>query len=422
MSSKVGLSRSFWMLTVGQTINQVGSSVGGLAQAWLVYDLTGSKVAMGTILMLTMVPETLLRLFGSPLVDRFNRIKMMRMMDLMQAGLYAVTPILYALGLLEVWHLYILAVLIGLTHALYQPAFMSLIPSVVPQGALVRANSISQGAANTVTLLGPPLGGLVVALAGPVPALIADVLSYLLTALILFGLPLRLGAVERRPAPGSYVQQLTEGVRFVWRAPVLLVALGLAAAWNFNSAAGGAMLVPIVRDQLGAGAAAVGALISAAGGGMLAGSLLAGWKGEWRRRRLSMTVPLIIAGLTSVAMSAVGVGGLPVAMVLWAAGGFTMSFFTPQSMALFQSLVPDDLRGRVMAVRLTVAWGVMPVGAFFGALVAEAAGVEMMQLIFGLVPVLAALAAMGSAPLRSLDRDTAAPTATAATRPARTPA
>ncbi|MDF2629306.1 MAG: major facilitator superfamily 1 [Symbiobacteriaceae bacterium] len=409
MSSKEGLSRSFWLLTAGQTINQMGSSVGGLAQAWLVYDLTGSKVAMGTILLLAMVPETLLRLFGSPLVDRFNRIKMMRLMDLVQAGVYAVTPLLYSLGQLEVWHLYILAVLAGLTHALYQPAFMSLVPSVVPQGALVRANSISQGAANTVTLLGPALGGLVVALAGPVPALVVDAASYGLTALMLFALPLGLGAVERRRVSGGYVQQLTEGVRFVWQTPVLLVTLGLAAAWNLNAAAGGAMLVPIVRDQLGAGATGVGALVSAAGAGMLAGSLLAGWKGEFRRRRFSMTLPLMLAGLTNVAMAWVGNGGLPVAMVLWASGGFIMSFFTPQSMALFQSMVPDDLRGRVMAVRLTVAWGVMPMGSFIGALVAEHAGVSMMQMLFGLVPILAGLAAMGSVPLRSLDHEAARP-------------
>lgn len=386
------MNRNFWILTAGETLSILGSNFGRMAQAVLVYNLTGSKLAMGTILLLAMGTETLVRLLGSPLIDRFNRIRLMRTLNLLTTVTYAAPPLLALLGLLQVYHLYLFAVLAGLATALYAPAYFALIPSVVQGQALVQANSISQTVTSIAGLVGPAIAGLLIAALGPVPAMAIDAVSYALATIGLFLLPVAIGQVSRRPAATGegYLGQLASGVRFYRSVPVLILALAGAALMNFSLSAGSAMLVPFVQERLALDVAAVGALSSALSGGMLLGGVLIGWIGQGRNRILSMMAPLAGSGLAMAAFGLLGRGQLIPAMIAWGAVGLGIGIYNPQSNALYQRLVPDELRGRVMSVRLTVAWGASPLGASLGSIVAAWAGLPVMFLGFGLLTILLA--------------------------------
>lgn len=400
------MNRRFWIIMSGHTISMLGTSFGTIAQAWLVYELTGSKLAMGTILMMGTLPETLLRLFGGPLVDRFNRIALLRNLNIIQMVVYAIAPTLAVAGLLQAWHLYLIAVLAGLSRALYAPAAFSLMPLIVPREQLVRANSLSQSLTTGVGLAGPALAGALVAAVGPVPALVLDAVSYGVGALSLAFIPTAVGQVERRPgARGSYWGQMAEGFLIFRQIPALLVVMLAVAAINFATTANNSMLVPFVRERLMGSATAVGLLGSAVMAGNFLGSLAIGWAGDIKRRRLSMMLPLATSGAAISLLALLGPGELLPAAALLVLCGVGLGMFNPQNQALFQRLIPQEMQGRVASVRLTIAWGVQPVSAFLGSLVAERAGLPVMLALFGLVPVVAALLAISGSALRSIDGD-----------------
>lgn len=402
------MNRYFWYLTGGQAINMFGSSFGQFAQAWLVYEMTGSKVAMGTLLFLAMVPETLLRLVGGPLVDRFNRLRLLAGMDAVQAMLYATPALLAGTGLLQVWHLYVFAILAGVSRALYSPTYMALIPSIVESKALVRANSVSQNVTQGLGLLSPALAGLLVGTVGPVPALIVDTVSYVISALVTISVPAAMGQVQATPSKGKYLSQLEEGFHFYRQVPALVVLLVAAAGINLAMGASNSMLVPLVSEQMKLDAGAMGMMTSALSAGMLVGGLIAGRLPATAPVRFTMLIPLAVGGLSLMAFSTLGVGALPMAMVLSALTGLGIGLYNPQSGALYQRLVPEQLRGRVMSVRLTVAWGALPLGSFLGALLADALGLQSMFAIMGLVPVLVAMVAMRHPALQKSVEPTAA--------------
>ncbi len=399
------MNRRFWTIMTGHTINMLGTSFGTIAQAWLVYELTGSKLAMGTIFMLGALPETLLRLLGGPLVDRFNRIALLRNLNLLQALVYAITPVLALTGVLQVWHLYGIAVLAGLSRALYAPAAFSLMPMIVPREQLLRANSVSQSLTTGVGLLGPVAAGALVAALGPVPAMVIDVASYLLGAISLMLIPQEIGKVPQRTGgtAGSYWEQMAEGFLVFRQIPALLVVMVAVAALNFATNAGSTMMVPFVREQLGGTAQTVGLLGSCITAGAFLGSMLLGWTGEIKRRRLAMMMPLVLSGITVSSMAFMGRGYILPAAALLILCGVGLGMFNPQNQALFQRMVPLNLQGRVNSVRLTIAWGVMPLSSFLGSLVADQAGLPVMYAAFGLVPVVVALLAISSSALRSID-------------------
>lgn len=370
----------------------------------MVYELTGSKLAMGTLFLLGAIPETILRLFGAPIIDRFNRIGLLRTMDVVQAVLYIIPTLLAFTGSLALWHLYAFAVAAGLARALYAPTYFSLVPALVLGDKLVRANSISQTLVMGTSLIGPALAGGLVALVGAAPALLIDTVSYSLSAIALFLLPVTLGNVEQRPAQkSSYISQVTDGIRFYKQTPALLIIMLTVAASNFGTTASGNMMIPYVREQLGGSAKVVGLITTALMAGIFLGGQAIGWVGEQKRRIRAMQVPRMIGGLGIMGFAFLGTGQAALAVFLNLVHGFGIGFFNPLNGALYQRMVPTDLQGRVQSVRLTIPWGVMPLASFVGSLLAERLGMVPMMLIAGLVPALANLLAMGSRHLRVIE-------------------
>jgi MFS family permease len=414
------MNRHFWIMTGGQAISNLGSSFGQIAQAWLVYELTGSKLAMGTIFLLGLIPETILRLLGAPLVDKVNRVHLLRRMESLQTVIYALPPLLAATGYLQLWHLYVLAVLAGLARALYVPTYFAILPSVVSKEQLVRANSISQTILNGVYLAGPALAGILVNWAGAIPALAIDGVSYAASALSLFLIPTSLGRVESKPTSGGgYFAKLSEGITFYRQTPALFLVMLVVAAANFGTTPVFNMLVPFVREQLGAGAQAVGFVTAAFPTGVMLGGLLINWLGEPKSRRLGMTLSISLSGTLIMAMGLLGSGQILLAILLWFASGVTIGYFNPMNAALHQRMVPDELRGRVQAVRLTIGWGINPIAAFLGSLVAEQAGLPTMMVVVGLVSFLVPLLVLSSRSLRGIeDRPATCPESLSAPTPA----
>jgi MFS family permease len=399
------MGRSFWLLWSGQAVSAFGDAFGNLAMGWLVYALTGSKLAMGSLFLTFFLPQIALWMFGGPLLDRFNRRNLMISLDLMRALAYAVPPLLAATGHLQLWHLYALSFVEGATGAMFHPASMALLPSIVSEEHLVRANSLSMGAWTATGLIGPMAAGALVAAAGSQAAMLVDALSFAGSALTLFLLPVSAGRVEQRTHEDAepYLSRLVAGYRFFLRAPALLAIMCLLALSNMGGTAVGNMTIPWVQEQIGAGPAAVGMVNAAVALGMLASTLFIGWKGEFRHRRLAMLGGLAGCSLMNAALAFVGHGQLALGVVFMVMMGFISPFWDTNSQVVYQRVVPDHLMGRVMSVRLLVGQGMRPVGAMLGALLADRYGLRTDFLVFGLLPAILTVGAMFLPMLRWID-------------------
>jgi MFS family permease len=162
--------RDFRLLWAGQTVSLVGDGITTIALAWQTYELTRSPVALSLVLLARSVPMLVLLLIGGAVSDRLPRRAVMLSSDLVRGATVGAIAILSASGLLEVWHLVVLAGVFGAADAFFQPAYSAIFPDLLPKGLLVQANSLTSATRPvTLFLAGPALGGLLVERSGAPP-------------------------------------------------------------------------------------------------------------------------------------------------------------------------------------------------------------------------------------------------------------
>ncbi|MFZ5823096.1 MAG: MFS transporter [Bacillota bacterium] len=396
----------FWLYLTGRAISALGSGMGAVAMVWLVYELTGSKLAMGGLYVTGLTVQTLVRLAGAPLLDRFNRLRLMALLD----GLLFVANLaplaLSATGHLAIWHLYALQALAGAALALHAPASLATLPALAPRAELIRATSLLSGFMMAAQVSGPFVAGLLIRWTSSEFTLALDGLTFAVSALVLLSLPVALGQPHAQAgAREGYLAQMAEGFRFFRQVPSLLVLTLMYGVSYLSAYAIFTMHIPYAQEHLGAGAEVAGFLQGFWPLGFLLGSLTLGYMGKVQRR-----LPLLLSGLvtTGVALAGLGLtpaGWVPLALACKALEGFGFALFSNTFSALFQSVVPDAVRGRASAVQLLMSWGGNPLGAFLGAVLAESMGIGPAFVLMGALPILTGLAGFALPLLRSVDGD-----------------
>lgn len=394
----------YWVFLIGRAVSTLGDGFGTIAMGWLVYELTGSKLAMGSLYLCGMIPEITLRFLGAPIIDRVNRTRLMAALDLVQFSAY-LAPLLLALtGRLALWHLYALYMVAGAAHALYRPAVLAVVPGLVPRERLVRATALMDGILQAALVSGPVIAGFVVIYVSSATALAFNAGTFAISALALALITGGMAQVRPAGAPRtSYLEQVLEGFRFFKQIPslfLLTVMLGLTymSAWVIFS-----MHAPYVKEHLQAGPEVVGFMQACWPLGFLLGTLLVGYLGEVKRRRTLMLWALVGSGLALGGLGLVPAGVVPLALACKVLEGFSFSLFSTSSTVLFQRLVPNELLGRVMSVRLLLAWGGNPLGAFMGAFLGERFGLSTTFMLAGLVPILVGLSGFALRSLHAVD-------------------
>jgi MFS family permease len=341
----------------------MGTWIQTVAQSWLVYQLTGSAVLLGTVGFATQAPILLLAPLAGSLADRLDRRRLIMMT---QATLMILAFTLAGLtlgGAIQVWHILLLAALQGIVNSFDMPARQSFVVEMVGKNDLPNAIALNSTMFNSARMIGPAIGGLLVALVGEGWCFLLNAASFLAVLAGLLRMSLRPRA-ERLPLAER--GGITEGLVFVartepFRSLLLLVALVSVAGMPFT------VLLPVFAVRLQAGAEGYGLLMGAVGLGALAGAL-----------RLAASRDIARLGR----LPALATGGFGLALVLfaqapsfWVAAGcllvvgFCLITETATSNTLLQHLVADHLRGRVMACYLMCFAGLAP----FGALAAGAA-------------------------------------------------
>ena len=393
----------------GQALSRIGDVLFEIALAWWVLERTGSAALMATLLAVTFVPHLLLLLLGGVAGDRFNRITIMLVSDLLRAGVMGGVAVLAWFDLLQIWHLLMLNLIMGGVDAFFQPAYTAAVPDLVPDDDLPSANALTSLSIQTGRIAGPALGAGMVALGGTALAFTLNSLSFAIAAVLL--LPL----VRRRQSPTSPVTtsallpapgllaDLRMGIATVVTTPWLWITILLFALTNVTLAGPYSVALPfLVRDHWQADVGTLGLLYALFSVGYVLGGL---WLG--RRRRLRRRGRLVYGGIALAGLMLL-LFGLPVPVLLPALGAVVNGAMLEVSQMAWttavQQYVPREQLGRVAGMDALGSFALIPVGYAFTGWATEVLGAPTVFVLGGGMTTLVALLLFAGCPaVRRLD-------------------
>ncbi|WP_338864401.1 MFS transporter [Myxococcus stipitatus] len=425
-TSRRGLA-TFAVLWFGQLVSILGSGLTSFALGIWVYEQTGSVTRFATMTLCAVAPMVLLAPVAGVVVDRWDRKRVMLVSDTVAALSTLGLLLLYSSGGLRLWHVYLGVCLTAVADAFQEPAFVAASTVLIPERHLGRASGLVQLAQAAGRTLAPPLAGLMMMHLGLSTVMMLDLAA--------FGLAVVANLLVRVPPPPPSAQgeqqaqeglmsNLTFGVRFIARRPGLVGLICFFSVVNLTLGMAEILVTPLVLQSFTM--VELGQVLACSGVGMVAGSaLMTVWGGP--RRRLT---GIVGAGLLYGA--SLMLAGLQPSLLLIATGAFLLTFFNPPiascSQALWQTLVPADLQGRVFAARMALAWmstpvayvisglladhvfepGMLPGGTFapvFGGLLGmgPGRGIALMMVLMGLLAMVAGVALALFRPARELE-------------------
>jgi MFS family permease len=383
--------RNFQLFFGGQLISLIGTWMQSMAQAWLVYRLTGSSLLLGSVGFASQIPVFLVAPLGGIVADRHNRQRVVVGTQIASMVLALVLALLTLTNKVHIWHIFVLAALLGVVNAFDIPGRQAFLVDMVGKEDLMNAIALNSSMFNGARIIGPAIAGILVAKIGEGWCFFANGVSYI--AVIIGLLMMRVQRPARRASAASPWAHIIEGFRFVRQtAPIraILLLLGLVSLVAMPYT----ILMPIFADKiLHGGARGLGILMGATGVGALLGALtLASRTGV---RGLGRWVAFSCGGfgVSLILFSLSRNFWLSAALLLPV--GFGMMLQMSASNTLIQAMVPDHLRGRVMAVYSMMFMGMAPFGAFLGGASADRLGAP-------LTVSLGAIACIGGAALFGL--------------------
>ena len=401
--------RDFRLLWIGEAVSAVGDQFALIALPWLALVLTGSALALGSVLALMAVPRALLMLIGGVSVDRLSPRRVMLGSNAVRLVAVGALGAVVLAGVAELWMLYAFALVFGVADAFFFPAQTSIVPELVEPEQLQRANGIVQGTAQATVLVGPALAGVVIATAsagasaanaaGIGVALLVDGATFVASILTLWLIRPRAHVAD---AHGSILESIREGVRFVWSSHGLRVVILLSLSANLFIVGPFEVGMPFIAyARLPEGAAAFGIIMAAFGGGSLLGLVIGSVLPMPRPSRLGPTVmiTLALAGLCVAALAAVNT--TVVAALVTAVAGLNLGYGNLLGITWIQARIPPELMGRVMSLMITGSVGLVPVSMFVAGIAVQV-DVDTTMLVAGFGMALMSVGSLLSPAVRHL--------------------
>jgi predicted MFS family arabinose efflux permease len=376
--------RDFALLWSGQSVSLIGDGVYTVALALETLRIDDHPLALSLVLAARLLPMVLLLVAGGVIVDRIPRRFAMLASDTTRGAAVAVIAVLVALGTLQIWELVVLSAVFGAADALFYPAATAVTPEILPAELLVQGSALNHTSQTVAqSLIGPALGGLVVAALGYEWAFAVDALSFAVSAGCVIAM-----ASRPRPVPSgrSALADAREGLRYVRSQRWLWVSLAGAGLANFVAFSPLAVLVPLlIRNVLHQGPVALGLVLAVGGvGGLVTAAVVA----RFGAPRLRIT--WMWGGW---AISAGAIIGLALAPNVWVAGGCMFVVFGTLMLGnvlwspMMQELVPPEVLGRASSVDWLVSLSLSPLGVLVGGAAAGVIGTRTTMVIGGSIAV-----------------------------------
>jgi MFS family permease len=378
--------RNFQLFFSGQLISLTGTWMQSVAQAWLVYSMTKSALLLGTVGFASQIPVFLVAPFGGITADRVNRQRLVIATQTCSMILAGILAWLTLSGRVHVWHIFLLAGLLGVVNAFDIPGRQAFLIDMVGKEDLMNAIALNSSMFNGARVIGPAVAGILVARIGEGWCFAANSFSYIA---VLIGLLLMKVRSVPRISHRSPMEDIIEGFRWVNRTKIirsLLFLIGLVSLVGMPYT----VLMPVFADKiLHGGARGLGILMGATGVGALFGALTLAAKTGIKGLGRWVTITCATLGISLFLFSFSTSFWLSAALLLPC--GYSMMLQMACSNTLIQTIVPDHLRGRVMSLYSMMFMGMAPFGAFFGGALANRIGAPMTVAVGGIACVLGAI-------------------------------
>ncbi|ADU29103.1 MFS transporter [Evansella cellulosilytica] len=367
----------FLFIWLGNAISELGGAFGTFCNSILIYQLTGSSMALGSMWLLYFIPSLILQLFIGPFIDKWSRKWIMVFAQWTRAIVFLLPLLAFISGDLQTWHIYVVQIIVGFITPFYVPANHAITPTIVSKSQLSTANAYIDGMVRLMSFLAPITGGIVIEYIGIIPtlSLVCIVLSTSGTLLLFIK-----EKSETLNVRKSWLEDFREGISFFFKQRII-VWLGIFLAFvQFGVGVTMVTTLPYITMSLSGSYADYGYFMAAFPIGYVIGTLVVG-KITFKSRRLLMLGSLAIGGLTfiwlffnqSIALA------IPTEII----AGMAMAIFSVHNMTICQQTVPNHLMGKIFSVRLLIIRGAMPLGVLIGGLLSEILGVRPLYLIIG---------------------------------------
>jgi MFS family permease len=379
--------RDFRLFWAGQLISLIGTWIQSVAQQWLVLKLTGSAFALGLVSTVQFTPMLLLALIGGAITDRVAKRNLLLLTQVLAGTLALLLGLLVTTATVQYWHVLVIAAMLGTVNAFYVPARQAFVAELVDKEALLNAVALNSAIFNGARVIGPAVGGLLIAALGLSLNFFLNAASFL--AVILGLMLIRPRPITVRENRGTILQNVGEGLRFIRATPTvftILALVGVASLFAFNFTT----LIPLVASfVLHVGSDGFGFLMAAMGAGSLVSAIgLAFFNRRDLARRL-IYGGVFVFTLTEVLLGFSHSYGLSIALLLII--GVSSTLFTTTANTMVLSGTPSHLQGRVMSVYSLMFLGMTPFGSFLSGLVAQRAGTSVALILGGAITFVFAL-------------------------------
>jgi MFS family permease len=409
--------RPFALLWTGQTVSRFGDNLHRIALAWWVLEETGSAAAMATVLVLTQVPMLIFLLIGGIVVDRFPRIRIMFLADVISGAIVTFIAVFSWLNLLEIWHIYAASLLFGFMGAFFFPAYQSVIPQITPPDMLTSANSLNGLSQRMMGVIGPIIGASLVAVGGTTLAFGIDALTFFISAICVYPI-LRAGlyessrgekASETESKPKTVREAIQQGfadLREGWDAiisvPWIWITIVIFGFLNIMEGSPRSVSMPfLIKDDLGADVAVMGWFGSAFSVGYILSALILGQFKRLRRRGLLGYLPILVNGFVLLMFGLKF--PIPVLVFGMFIYGFSFNVFGLIWNNTLQEMVPNEKLGRVYSIDALGSFILLPIGYALAGWGTDLVGAPTVFLIGGVGTILMILIGLSHPAIRNLD-------------------
>jgi MFS family permease len=378
--------RNFRLFFYGQLISLIGTWMTTTAQGWLVYQLTGSKALLGVVAAMASAPMLVFSTWGGWAADRYSKRSVLVITQISSMIQSLAMAALVWSGHIKPWQIIFIAMIGGATMAFDMPARQSFVIEMTSREDLMNAISLNSSIFNAARIIGPSLAGILMAQVGIAMCFFLDGISFIavIAGLLMMRLPKhRSGRSETGP-----IGQALEGFRYIWNHPRPLTILSLFAVVGIFGWSYSVLMPAFAHDVLHLEEQGYGMLVAASGIGALVAALTVASAGQSFPPRFLALGGVWIFSL-SLALFAFN-RNLYLALVLLAISGFGIVLYFSTSNTVLQTIVPDEMRGRVMGIWTLVFGGMMPLGSLQAGFVADFFGTPATIAIGALICALAA--------------------------------
>jgi MFS family permease len=365
------------MMSAGQWIQQV-------TLGWLLYDLTGNSMLLGALNGLRALPFLVTGPLAGVAADRMDRRRLLIQTQTVLIVTAVLMGALVASPFLHVWHIFAFTLVTGIAWTITEPVRMSMIPNVVPKEDLANAVALNSGGFNLMKVMGPALGGALIAWFGAAENFFLQAIAYsgVLAMIYWMHVPPHRSEANQKSAMAN----LKEGFAYVWSTPAVLALMSLAYVPRIFAVPYQTLMPVFQKDVLRIGPEGLGLLMAAPGvGAVIAILVMASLGNRIKRQGLLLVGSIVVLGGFLILFSQIT--WFPLALVSLVLVGIFQMFFLASTATILQMIVPDELRGRVLSLYM-LDRGFMPLGALFAGTTAHFIGAPQTVALMGAIVIL----------------------------------